>query len=136
LRFTAEEDAMIIKFVENKGACCWEELAKAMPQRDRRSLRLRYVNTLSRNKEAPFTDHEDELLIESVNKYGKKWAMIRNYIFPHRTDTFLKNRFNLIQRRSVQVSQSPVTMMFKQISNEENLINVLLDFDDSKIFSF
>jgi hypothetical protein len=24
LIFTAEEDAMIIKFVENKGACCWK----------------------------------------------------------------------------------------------------------------
>jgi hypothetical protein len=113
VRFTAEKDEMIKNFAEKKGACHWKELAKIMPQRDRRSLRLRYVNTLSNNDYSLFTGHNKEILIEIVKQYGKKWSKIRDYIFPNRADTFLKNRFKLIQKRLLQTTQTDKFFMMK-----------------------
>jgi hypothetical protein len=124
VRFTAEEDEMIKNFVEKNGACHWEELAKIMPQRDRRSLRLRYVNILSKDADPLFTGHDEETLIENVKQYGKKWSKIRDYVFPNRTDTFLKNRFNLIQRRSVQTTTN------RQIFHGGDFFDIEIDFDD------
>jgi hypothetical protein len=124
VRFTAEEDEMIKNFVEKNGACHWEELAKIMPQRDRRSLRLRYVNTLSENDDSLFTGHDEEMLIESVKQYGRKWSKIRDCVFPDRADTSSKNRFNLIQRRSVQITTN------RQIFHEEEFFDIGIDFDD------
>jgi hypothetical protein len=92
-----------------------------MPQRDRRSLRLRYVNTLLKNDSPLFTSYGEKTLIESVKQYGKKWSKIRDCVFPNRADTFLKNRFNLIQRMSGQTTTSG------QIFHDEGFFNVEID---------
>jgi hypothetical protein len=129
--FTAEEDENIRKFVQKNGACNWKKLAEEMPGRNRRSLRLRYVSTLSKNNDAPFTDHDEELLIESVKKYGKKWSKIRNHVFRDRSDTFLKNRFNSTQRKLSKAPQSVPTIAFKQFFNDKSFFDMLTDLDDS-----
>jgi hypothetical protein len=89
-RFTREEDERIIEFVRRFGPSNWEQLAKMTPGRDRRSLRLRWVNSLSKHEEKRWSEEDDQLLEESVKNFGRKWSMIRNIRFPDQTDTFLK----------------------------------------------
>lgn len=65
------------------------------------SLKNRWHNHLdpSINKE-PWTEEEDELLIEKHEQLGNKWAEISKF-FSGRTDNMIKNRWNSTIKRRV-----------------------------------
>ncbi|KAL4874589.1 hypothetical protein BJY04DRAFT_224876 [Aspergillus karnatakaensis] len=48
---------------------------------------------------SPWTQQEDELLIQNVNKHGHYWQQIVSMYFPGRTSLAAKNRYHILQRR-------------------------------------
>jgi hypothetical protein len=47
---------------------------------------------------APWTLADDMLLIAKYRELGSRWVQLASF-FPHRTDSMVKNRFNMLRRR-------------------------------------
>ena len=94
MKFTPQEDALLMKLVEKYGACKWDTIALSMTGRKGRQCRDRYMNYLNPNvKKDEWTLEEDMLLTEKVKEHGPKWAKISKF-FEGRTGPALKNRWN------------------------------------------
>ena len=105
-KFTTQEDQYLLHLVQTYGQKNWQIIANHFPNRTARQCRERYKNYLSPfiNKE-PFTQEEDELLIEKEKEYGKQWSKISKY-FQNRTDVLIKNRWatltNQMKRKTAE----------------------------------
>mmetsp|Transcript_258 Transcript_258/g.332 ORF Transcript_258/g.332 Transcript_258/m.332 type:complete len:303 (-) Transcript_258:219-1127(-) len=100
VRWSPEEDNLLILFVQANGSKRWSEAAAQLPGRSGKQCRERWHNQLDPaiNKD-PWSEREDTLLVESHRSYGNKWAEIAK-ILEGRTDNAIKNRWNsTIQRR-------------------------------------
>lgn len=98
VKFTPKEDQKLLELVGEYGED-WEIICTFMPGRNTRQVRERWSNYVSPtiNRE-PFTEEEDALLLDKVSEYGSKWVMLTQF-FNKRTDSALKNRYQLIERR-------------------------------------
>ena len=98
-KFTEEEDQIIRAFVSKNGPKSWKKAQPLLPGRTPRQIRERWVNYLSPEvSHEPWTKEEDDLILNLVDKYGKKWSHISRS-FKKRTDVSIKNRFTLLLRR-------------------------------------
>ena len=107
-RFTKEEDALIQHLVLHEGITSWQEIGKRVPGRTSRQCRDRwnyYLNPDIKNK--PWSEREEQLLLDKYKKYGPKWALIAQY-FDSRTDISIKNHFWVLQRRSAKEGKDPI----------------------------
>ena len=99
MKFTAEEDALLIDLVNKNGAHDWRRIAAQVPNRNARQCRERYKNYLAPSiTNSPWTLENDEQLKSLILQLGPQWSRITKS-FPNRTDVFLKNRWVTIQRR-------------------------------------
>lgn len=97
-QFTPAEDAELKRLVGLYGDDNWETVSQYMYNRNIRQCKERYIKYLSDDiNRKPFTQKEDELLIEKYNKYGPRWVVISKY-FDRRTDAAVKNRWNVLLR--------------------------------------
>ena len=88
-----EEDNLILSLIEKYGTS-WSKISKIVKTRNGKQIRDRYMNVLAPNiNKKKFTPEEDFLLIQLYEKYGPKWATIRNF-FKNRTTDMIKNRFH------------------------------------------
>lgn len=103
-KFKKSEDILLTKLVEEHtigGKTDWGKIAKSMNNRTPRQCRERYVDYLSDelNKE-PFSEIEDESLMEKYNEFGNDWGKICTF-FPGRRRKHVKNRiFTLVRRKN------------------------------------
>jgi 3-oxoacyl-ACP reductase-like protein len=96
--FTSEEDEHLRALVAQHGTN-WQEIASSLPGRNARQCQNRWYNYLSPGTgPAGWTEEEDNLLREKVSRLGPKWTRIAAF-FPGRTDTSIRNRWELLQRR-------------------------------------
>ncbi|KAI2465134.1 hypothetical protein F4781DRAFT_410593 [Annulohypoxylon bovei var. microspora] len=84
-RWTAEEDALLRRAVENATAqgrpLLWRDLAKSVPGRSNKDCRRRWWNSLADGTtKGPWCEEEDERLIEAVRKYGTNWSHVSRAI--------------------------------------------------------
>lgn len=99
MKFTLEEDTKLKELVEKLGNKNWQSISDLMPGRNARQCRDRWRNYLSPDVvNGPWTDEEDELLMNKYEKLGPSWKHIAKF-FPTRTDINIKSRWNLKQRR-------------------------------------
>ncbi|MDR0445405.1 MAG: hypothetical protein LBG98_03975 [Puniceicoccales bacterium] len=135
-RFTPEEDKALIAAVQKYRPMNWERVAEWLPGRTARQCRDRWTKFLDPNVlHRPFSSEEDELLMQLVAEYGRKWTFFLEF-FPSRTSVQLKNRYNLKNRKKERklrtfqmLSACLETAQLNELPNEPP---ISVDFDQTQ----
>mmetsp|Transcript_14383 Transcript_14383/g.30977 ORF Transcript_14383/g.30977 Transcript_14383/m.30977 type:complete len:237 (-) Transcript_14383:324-1034(-) len=101
-RWTAEEDALLIRLADQYGPKPWKMFAEKYfgGQRTPGSIRSRYVNNLCPGRELrPWTKEEDEALLVATAQHGNRWCQIAE-MFEGRVANDVKNRMQSLLERS------------------------------------
>ena len=125
-----EEDNLILSLIEKYGTS-WSKISKIVKTRNGKQIRDRYMNVLAPNiNKKKFSNEEDFLLIQLYEKYGPKWATIRNF-FKNRTTDMIKNRFHsCLKKRYEDNNNQRINIDFnKAIKKIKNIDN---NFDKDK----
>jgi hypothetical protein len=100
--FLEHEDELLRELVEDFGEDDWPAIAEELPGRSPRQCKERWNHYLSPHVvQGTWTVEEDELLLGLVEKNGTKWKTLEHY-FVGRTDTNIKNRYNVLTRREAK----------------------------------
>lgn len=98
-KFTIQEDATLQMLVRKYGEQDWSTIARALRTKNSRQCHDRWFYYLSpKLNRGPFTEEEDNKLIQLEKKYGQHWVKIAKH-FSGRTDTQIKNRWNVLKRK-------------------------------------
>lgn len=117
IKFTQEEDDMLIAAIERMGTRDWEGIAQEMKHRTPRQCRERWNNYLSPTITSdPWSKEEDSLLDELFTEFGSKWSKISEY-FPNRSANGIRNRYKLRQRRQLKERQKDLILKNKNLLN-------------------
>ena len=97
-KFTEREDDTLSQLVEEFGED-WDIIVRNMRGRNKRQCKERWVNYLCpRLNVDPWTEAEDQLLLQKHEFFGSKWVCISKF-FKNRTDTMVKNRYQMLLRK-------------------------------------
>ncbi|OHS99545.1 r2r3-MYB transcription factor [Tritrichomonas foetus] len=100
-KFTPEEDQIIINLVGDDKYPKWSAICEQIPGKTARQCRERYQHYLAPNiSNKPWTEEEEALLHKLYSQFGKNWAKISEF-FDGRTNTYLKNKWNLHNRKKM-----------------------------------
>ena len=107
-KFTEDEDNKLKELVDRYGDD-WCSIASEMTGRGVRQCKERWSQYLAPDiVTREWTEEEDMRLEQKVTELGRRWIHIKPF-FPGRTDTNLKNRFNLLCRRRMKQWQKAIT---------------------------
>jgi hypothetical protein len=98
MRWTAEEDRLLIDSVETHGTSDWSIVARDLPHRNGKQCRERWTNQLNPGlKLEVWAPEEDRTLIGLAMIHGHQWALIAHFLHG-RSVTSTKNRFSYLMR--------------------------------------
>jgi hypothetical protein len=101
VKWSAEEDANLVRAVSKYGANSWVRIAMAVPDRTSKQCRERWLGQLSPSVlKANWTNDEDRRLLSEHNVHGNQWAVIAQSL-PGRSSISVKNRWNWLLRHGI-----------------------------------
>ncbi|XP_021746143.1 transcription factor MYB41-like [Chenopodium quinoa] len=104
--WTAEEDALLIDYVQKHGERHWNCVQNMGLIRCGKSCRLRWTNHLRPDlKKGAFSPEEERIVLELHAKLGNKWSKIAAEL-PGRTDNEVKNFWNTKIKRRIKAEAS------------------------------
>ena len=116
-KFSQDEDIKLIKLVGIYGDD-WMTISKNLKGRNIRQCRERWRYYLDPSlKSVPWTDNDDQLLLQKVHEIGHKWKLLTSY-FPGRTYISLKNRYATLTRRISKQKESNETVNTDKLSKQ------------------
>ena len=94
IRFTKEQDELILELLTYSPRLTWREIAERIPGKTGKQCRERYQNFLNPNiARSPWTASEDLRLSHWQQFIGNDWSALAK-CFPGRTNHDVKNRYN------------------------------------------
>jgi hypothetical protein len=112
LKFSPEEDELLLAIVRQYGVKDWIKVASLIGTRNARQCRERYKNYLDPDlRQGGWTPQEDELLEAKHRDYGAKWNKIARF-FVNRSDISLRNRWMVLDRHHAK--ETPLSPPVRQ----------------------
>ena len=128
-KFKLSEDTLLKSLVRIYGENNWEVIAANMKERNARQCKDRWFLYLSPNiNNSPWTEEEEAKLVKLVGELGPRWVKITKH-FDRRTDTQIKNRWNVIKRRIK--ADVPISIPTELISEQLEPIKQYMNVKDS-----
>ena len=110
VKFTPEEDAQLLRLVQQFGAKDWIRISSLIGTRNPRQCRERYKNYVNPElRVGDWTKEEDRLIEEKFHEMGAKWNRISKF-FVNRSDNAIRNRWMMIARHKAKAMAHPPTV--------------------------
>ena len=109
LPWTDEENEILRKKVEEMGTK-WKKIQPFLPERTSNEIAIHYKKELNPTKEAKqsaWTDQEEQMLVEKVNEFGRKWSQIAPFF--NRTPRAIEGHWEKIMNQGKNMSTKPWT---------------------------
>ncbi|KAM3140088.1 hypothetical protein pb186bvf_007888 [Paramecium bursaria] len=92
-QWTASEDKILIKMINQVGTK-WIDISKHLPNRNpsQCAQRWRRIKPKEKQTRVAWTQAEDDLVVELVDKLGKQWMEIQSS-FPNRSSKTIRERY-------------------------------------------
>ncbi|OIT32793.1 PREDICTED: transcription factor MYB24-like [Nicotiana attenuata] len=141
--WTAEEDRLLIEYVNLHGEGRWNSVARlAGLKRNGKSCRLRWVNYLRPDlKRGQITPYEEKIILELHAIWGNRWSTIARGL-PGRTDNEIKNYWRThFKKSSTDKSQKTKARLLKrqlfqqqqqQLNNQNDIKRLVLLFEENE----
>lgn len=115
IKFSQQEDNMLIYLVRNIKPMNWNVIAYFMGSRTARQCRDRWKNYLNPElRNDPWTEEEDKLLFEKQKIFGSKWGKIAHF-FSNRSDNSCRNRWQHLARQLERIQKA------KQLNSQNSI---------------
>ena len=101
INWTKDEDETLINAVQKQGTMHWDEIARTfLPSRTGKQCRERWYFKLNpATNQKQWTDQDDKALLYYHSIFGNRWTVLIKF-FPGRSNISIKNRWNLLSRKS------------------------------------
>eukprot|EP00300_Choanocystis_sp_HF-7_P001308 c11057_g1_i1.p1 GENE.c11057_g1_i1~~c11057_g1_i1.p1 ORF type:complete len:269 (+),score=38.13 c11057_g1_i1:75-809(+) len=125
--WSAHEDSLLRQLVQACGPKNWSTIAKSFKGRVGKQCRERWRNHLNPQiRKDPFTQEEDNRILELVLAYGTKWTQIATQL-PGRTDNSIKNRYYSALKRTHTLQKRHLDSTKSSSPDSQKEINDSLD---------
>ncbi|EAX97608.1 Myb-like DNA-binding domain containing protein [Trichomonas vaginalis G3] len=127
VHFSKTEDKKLKQLINIHGTSDWKLISKVMPGRNYRQCKDRWEKFLSPNiNREPYTKEEDKIILQLHSKIGPQWVKIASFL-NGRSDSSIKSRFKLLQRR-INDNSNSLNAQNTQVSNNDEMSTYFKDF--------
>ena len=133
--WSIEEDALVLRLVQEKGAQKWTTIAEHLPGRIGKQCRERWHNHLNPKIKKNTWSLEEELILYISHKgQGNKWADIAQ-ILEGRTDNTIKNHWNSSMKKKITDMTFEIEHRFKKKCEDSKIKYVGCPIDSNQTFT-